>query len=647
MDTFRAPVCPAPLCCRCAGNVLAAQAGLPANQGKLEPGRERLTGLLMVALWRCGRRGDALAAFDRTQRALAEELGLDPGSELRDLHAHVRPLLAGGSGCLAIVTSRSSLTGLAAANGAGLVPLAPMEQDEAIVLLGARLGAQRLASEPAAAAELVIRCGHLPLALAVMAARAAAAPALTLAALAAELAEATAAERADMARALGRLDALDIGDPATSLRELLSWSHEQLTPPAADMFALLGVHCRPDISVAAAASLAATSRGGARRALAELAEVSLIAEHRPGSYLMHDLVRGYAAEQSRLRLGDAGIRAARSRALHHYLQSAAPTAGSWFTPLAHAFPPSIAPAPPGVTPEHLPTGAQFLAWLESEHQVLLQAVSQAADSGFETEAWQIYYYLALFLADRGLWADMATVGRTALDAATRQGDHAGIGKTRLNLGKQLDLHGAHDEARAHHLEALRHFVTAADLQTYVSLTDPADGHQRIRLGLDHAIQAVEKFRAAGNSQGEGFALVCIGDYYAALGDPETARGYLKQGADLHERTGDPVGQGDAWGSLGVLHHNLGDHNRAVCCFERALSVFPDVLGVPWLRGLILVQLGDAQLARGDPQAARAAWRQAERIFDSTGPHPSRGPHARGHQPCGGGILARGCGTWPR
>jgi hypothetical protein len=227
----------------------------------------------------------------------------------------VRQLLAGGPGCLAIVTSRSSLTGLAAADGARLLPLAPITADEAAVLLGARLGAQRLACEPAAVAELTTRCGHLPLALAVIAARAAAAPALTLAALAAELADAEAAQRAGTAGARRRLDALETGDPATSLRELLSCSRARLGPSAADMFALLGSHRRPDISVAAAASLAATSRAEARRALAELTEVSLVAEHRPGIFMMHDLIRGYAAEQTR------------PAALHRPPQSAAPSPG--------------------------------------------------------------------------------------------------------------------------------------------------------------------------------------------------------------------------------------------------------------------------------------------------------------------------------
>ena len=110
--------------------------------------------------------------------------------------AQVRPLLPGSAGCLVVVTSRSALAGLAAAEGARPLRLGPLGAEEGVRLLAARLGPERVAAEPGAVTELVARCGHLPLALAVMAARAAADPGLPLGVLAGQLAAAAGAEAA-------------------------------------------------------------------------------------------------------------------------------------------------------------------------------------------------------------------------------------------------------------------------------------------------------------------------------------------------------------------------------------------------------------------------------------------------------------------
>jgi DNA-binding SARP family transcriptional activator len=53
------------------------------------PLREHLHELLMLALYRCGRQGEALAAYQRARQVLAGELGIDPGPTLQTLHQQI------------------------------------------------------------------------------------------------------------------------------------------------------------------------------------------------------------------------------------------------------------------------------------------------------------------------------------------------------------------------------------------------------------------------------------------------------------------------------------------------------------------------------------------------------------------------------
>jgi len=86
--------------------------------------------------------------------------------------AQVRPLLPGSPGSLVLVTSRNELTGLVAAEGARPLTLEVLSAAEAHEMLARRLGRDRVAAEPKAAAEIIEYCARLPLALSIAAGRA-------------------------------------------------------------------------------------------------------------------------------------------------------------------------------------------------------------------------------------------------------------------------------------------------------------------------------------------------------------------------------------------------------------------------------------------------------------------------------------------
>ena len=207
----------------------------------------------------------------------------------------VRPLLPGDPGCAVVVTSRNQLTGLVVADGARPLFLDVLDRADASQLLARRLGAQRLRAEPQAAEELIRLSARLPLALAAVAAHAAANPGLPLRDLADDL--------RDSGR---RLDVVETGEQATSMRALLTGSYRLLTGPAAQMLAVLGVSSDPEFSATAAAALAGIPVDQARALLRELARASLVTEHPADRFTLHAFLRSYAAERAPAVVGVTG-----------------------------------------------------------------------------------------------------------------------------------------------------------------------------------------------------------------------------------------------------------------------------------------------------------------------------------------------------
>jgi DNA-binding SARP family transcriptional activator/tetratricopeptide (TPR) repeat protein/DNA-binding XRE family transcriptional regulator len=516
----------------------------------------------------------------------------------------VRPLLPGGLGCLVLVTSRSQLTSLVAVEGAHPVTLDLLNPADARELLVRRLGPARIMAEADDVTELTELCAGLPLALAIAAARAALLPSLPLATLVAGLREAGT-----------RLDVLDAGDPAASVRAVFSWSYRHLPEPAARMFRLLGVHPGPDITAAAAASLAAVPLAPARQALRDLTQASLLAEPAPDRLTFHDLLRTYAAERAATEDSRPDRHAAIHRALDHYVNTA-DAASLILNP--HRGSIRVAAPRPGVTPEDIDSQAQATSWFEAEHRVLLAVLGQAVEDGFDVYAWQLPLTLATFLNRCGDWHQYLATHQTALAAGQRLGDLEAQAAVYRNLGHASMVLGAYQDAEAHHGQALESYRRLGDQtgmgRAHLGLGSVIEHQSRHRDAIVHFERALALFRSTGDQNLLATALNNIGWCHTELGNYTQALDYCQQALALHQKVGDPFSQAADWDSLGYTRQLLGQHTEALACYQQALALTRALADRP-NQAQVLVHLGDAHDAVGEPGAARAAWQQALDILD--------------------------------
>jgi tetratricopeptide (TPR) repeat protein/transcriptional regulator with XRE-family HTH domain len=514
----------------------------------------------------------------------------------------VRPLLPGSPRCLVVVTSRNQLTGLIA-DGAYCLNLDLLSTVEAREFLARRLGTERVAAEPGAVAGIVGCCARLPLALAIVAAYATASPQVSLGALAAQLADARV-----------RLDALAGDDAATDLRAVFSWSYRALSAEASRLFRLLGLHPGPDISAAAAASLAGLAPAYVGPLLAELIRANVLMAHRPGRYTFHDLLRAYATEQCRATESGDERHAATHRVLDHYVHTGR-TAAARLAPSRD----SIALRPPatGTTPEHIADRGQALEWFTAERAVLVAAVDHAAQVGLGTHTWQLAWTFADFLDRLGYWHDRVITGLAAL-AAGRDDGPALVAKAHRNLAHVYTGLGRLDDAHTH----LRHALDLANqvddrigqIYTYHGLATVRLKQGRPAEAQEHARQSLALAEAAEHMPAQANALSVLGSSQARLGDHEQAIAFCQRALTLHQELDNRDGQADAWDSLGYAHQHLGHHQQAVTSYQHAVDLHRELKNRHY-ETITLARLGDIYDSTGDHRAARLAWRKALIILE--------------------------------
>jgi tetratricopeptide (TPR) repeat protein len=472
----------------------------------------------------------------------------------------VRPLLPGTPLCFVLVTSRDSLAGLVARDGARRIDLDLLPFDDSIGLLRDLIGG-RVDAEPAAAAALAERCVRLPLALRLAGELATSRPAKALTDLVSEL--------ADEQR---RLELLDAGaDERTAVRAVFSWSYRHLPADGARMFRLCGLHPGQDLDVYAAAALADTDLARATRLFGVLVRGHLVQEVSHGRFGMHDLLRAYATERTRDDDIEQDRRAALTRLFDYYRYTAAVATSTLFPAEGYRRPhvaPPETPIPPVVD------GINAKRWLDAERPTLVAAVADAADHGWPTHAGDLAAIIRRYLQACGHYADAFAVHTQACRVAHENGDRLGEAAALYDLGWAHQAWGHHDEA------------------------------------IDLYQQALTIRHEEGDRIGEAVTLNNLGIVYQRCGRYNQAVDLYQQALTIHREVREyPLGEARTLDNLGLTHARLGRYNEAIDCLQRSLTITRET-GAPHLEAVALGNLGEVYWRMGRYDDALAHLQQA-------------------------------------
>ena len=393
----------------------------------------------------------------------------------------VLPLLPGGPNCTVIVTSRSRLTRLVARHGAQSVPLDRLTEAESTELLQRRFGAHRVAAEPNAVAEVIRVCAGLPLALAIVAARASVNPTESLQSIADELNQ----------TGHDPLDALSTGEADDDVRATFSWSYSSISQDAARLFRLSAVHPGPQITATCLATISELTVGRTRQLLVELAAASMITRISADRFTIHDLLRAYAREL----LESAGNRLEAERRLvihvRHTVRAAYLTFGR--EPLNE-----LAPDPSVAVVEMVDVTAA-IEWYVRQRLVVRATARLAIERGWLRDGIMIVLDARPMTGDRDLPSDVAPLMAEVSAAADRLGDRPLFAET---------------------LRALAGLTTS----------DPQQGFRLVE-------QAGEIFEAEGDLVGLSNTLRSMAFLKESVGEFDEAVVFARRAVDAARRTG--------------------------------------------------------------------------------------------------------------
>ncbi|MFT7841513.1 BTAD domain-containing putative transcriptional regulator [Saccharothrix sp. BKS2] len=513
---------------------------------------------------------------------------------------HVRLLLPPGAGSVVLVTSRKRLESLVVSNGARMLTLDTLTDEEAVRLVDEVAGKPLSEQEPDAVRALAELCGNLPLALRIAAAKLVISPEWTVEALVAQLSDDDA-----------RLRTLDLADTGVGVARALAVSYRNLPPELAETFRAAGVVPGRWVSPHAVAAVCDTDLGTAAGRLADLADAHLVVEQWRGGFVLHDLVRLYAREVVDEAASDRALR----HLVEHYLV-ACDHARRLVRPVADGLDftgDSAAPRPA--------TAQQALSWFDKEWPNIIALVHATAEAGLHRQTWQLVRLVHTYCVTRLVRREWQAVAEFGLASAREIGDRRG---EVLVLHAMQDIDNRTDSLRGtlERAELAHRIAVELGEPRYVAMTLDKLALTLVEEGrpveaLDRHREAVELARYDVDPTGEATVLNNLAQTEQLLGQRETAAQHQFRAMEIYHRIGDERAYAVAVNNLAELYAELGllpeaeEHARQGVELARGGSMqFEEAFGRQ--------VLGQVLAARGEQVAAQAELAESLRLFERLG-----------------------------
>lgn len=506
----------------------------------------------------------------------------------------VRDLIPGDPHCLVLITSRRSLVGL---DGAHTQVLDVFTLEEGLGLLETIVGAQRVAAEPKGAAELVEAVGRLPLAVSLLAARLRSRPTWTFAELNRKLAD----------------DLSTVAVRGRSLVAALDLSYQGLPDATRYVFRMLGLHPGADFTVHAVAALADLGLAEAEAAVERLVDEHLVQEPAAGRYVLHDVVRRFAADRAAAEIEAVERELAVTRLLR------------WFVAATCSAAAAIGQSRPAESPVPEPAGAHLefaepgdaMEWYEAERHTLLAAVHQAESEHIPDLAWRIvanmfqFFHARLYLDD---WLEMLCAVESDADAASEPRASA------LVANQMACVHlvaQRFEEAFAWSESAAERFEALDDRRGLVGVLNNQAMILQNQEKFDDARESFDRALAASLRIDEpGFRVIILNNIASLEMDrdrPWDALPWLDRAQEAASGLDLAFTEGKILTNLTTVHRELGHDDEAMEHAARALEILRET-GNELDEARVCEDIGVVMDRRGDRASALAHWRRAHAIL---------------------------------